>query len=132
MHLKNGKTVQLATEAVPSVTVGSQQNSNTAVGISNLQYRLMSSWEYPGYVDVYLIDVQTGKRRRVFKKLQGRLRLSPSGNHLVWFDGQKQTWMGMDVRTRKSPISRRTFPIRYMTNSTTARFPRQRTVLPAG
>ncbi|MCH8830188.1 MAG: S9 family peptidase, partial [Planctomycetes bacterium] len=102
VHLKSKRTVQLATESVPNVSVGDRGNSNIAVGVSNLPYRMKISWDWPAYLDAYLIDVTTGKRRRVLTGLQSRCSLSPQGKYLYWWDVRQRAWMAMDVTTRKA------------------------------
>lgn len=100
-HLDTGKTVQLATETLPTVMVGDEQNADVGVGFSNLPYRIESSWDSPGYADIYLVDVKTGKRERVLKKVQARVSLSPDGKYLAWWDYRKQAWLAMDFKSRR-------------------------------
>ena len=85
-HLKNGKIVQLATETIPNIRLGSEGNADVAVGTSMLPYRQLISWDSPAYYDSYLIDIQTGEATRVLTKTQARPILSPESKYIYWWD----------------------------------------------
>jgi dipeptidyl aminopeptidase/acylaminoacyl peptidase len=104
VHLGKGRVVQLATEEVPEVTVGSEGNADVALGNSNMPYRQLISWDFPRYYDVYLIDVRTGKRLRVLEKVQARAQLSPKARYITWWNRDELAWYAMDVNGQK-PIN---------------------------
>ncbi|MFQ5570508.1 MAG: hypothetical protein ACE5G0_12575, partial [Rhodothermales bacterium] len=97
VHLADQRIVQLATETVPGVTVGSEGEADVAVGNSNMPYRQEISWDSPRYVDVYLVDVRTGERRRVLEKVQSSAQLSPEARYLTWWDRNERAWYAMAV-----------------------------------
>ena len=98
VHLNNGKVVQLATETVPNIRLGSEGNADVAVGYSILPYRQLISWDTPGYYDSYLIDVKTGASRRVLTKQQARPSLSPESKYIYWWDRVQKTWYVQQVK----------------------------------
>jgi len=102
VHLKDGKIVQLATENLPSVSVGNRGDADVALGASNLPYRMLISWDYPGYNDIDLLDVKTGKRKQLLKKFQGNASLSPEAKYVTWWDGHKKAWFAYSMKKKKT------------------------------
>jgi len=98
------KVVQLATVEVPEVTVGNKGDADVALGISDLPYRQLQSWEGRSYVDVYVINTATGARQKVLLKLSQTPRLSPEGKYAWWWDGEAKAWMSLDTHTKQVRI----------------------------
>lgn len=101
LHTGNRKVVQLASAEVPEVRPVTKRDPKLVVGVSDLPYRQLISWEMPRYVDVYLVDVEKGERVRVLEKTQGQASLSPDERHLVWYDGRERAYLAMDVKDRR-------------------------------
>ena len=97
-HLKNGKIVQLATETIPNIRLGSEGNADVAVGYSILPYRQLISWDSPAYYDSYLIDIKTGEAMRVLTKMQTRPTLSPESKYIYWWDRIQKNWYVQHVK----------------------------------
>jgi len=68
---EGGAIVQLADEAMPSVQIGSDGDADYAVANTDVPYAIEDSWDTPGYVDVYLIDVRTGYATKVLERHHG-------------------------------------------------------------
>ena len=96
-HLKTGKIVQLATEEMETVRPLLKGNSKIALGTDNRAYRKRSSWESPGYRDVYAVDVQSGKKSLLLKEIQSRFGLSPNGNYVYWYANEDSSWYAKPV-----------------------------------
>jgi dienelactone hydrolase len=95
------RVVQLATEAIPDVTVSRRGEGSLAVGSATAHYGPMVSYDGT-YGDVYLMDVATGEAEMVLEMLRGgRASFSPEGRYLTWWDGTEQHWMVMDVASRE-------------------------------
>ena len=94
------RTLQLATEAVPAVTVADEGNGDVALGVTNRPYRQELSWDWPPAYDAHLIDLQTGERQRVLRDLQAVPQLSPTGDYLAWWDRERRAWRGLNTDTR--------------------------------
>ena len=95
------RLVQLATEAIPDVTVSRRGEGSLAVGSATAHYGPMVSYDGT-YGDVYLMDVATGEAEMVLEMLRGgRASFSPEGRYLTWWDGDARHWMMMDVATRE-------------------------------
>lgn len=104
-HIRDGKIVQLADQNVPEVVIVTGGDPRRLIAASPLPYQQLISWD--GYFsDVYLVDVETGARELVLKKVEGGFggfsgsgpfRMSPSGRYAAWYDGQSLAWFAMDV-----------------------------------
>jgi len=95
LPLGSGRVVQLADEALPDVRVAAKGDGRLAFGLSDVPYRQEVSWDSPGYNDVYVVDVETGKRTLLLEKLQGRAELSPGGKYVAWWDGNRRAFFAM-------------------------------------
>ena len=94
------RTLQLATESVPAVTVADEGNGDVALGVTNRPYRQALSWDWPPAYDAYLIDLQSGERERVLTDVQAIPQLSPDGQYLAWWDRGARAWKGLNTDTR--------------------------------
>jgi hypothetical protein len=97
VDLRRNRVVQLATQDLPGVTVGAAGDADVAVGNSNLPYRMLISWDWPSYWDVYLVDVRSGQRELLLQQTQGTVSLSPKGTYAVWYDHREDAWFARTV-----------------------------------
>jgi dipeptidyl aminopeptidase/acylaminoacyl peptidase len=93
---------QLGTVAIPTVTLAAEGNADVALGLSDVPYRRLISWENTGYNDVYLVDLRSGVATRVMEKLRASASISPAGRYLLWYDSQKRHWFTMDVASQRT------------------------------
>ncbi|HBE70855.1 MAG TPA: S9 family peptidase [Planctomycetaceae bacterium] len=91
-NLKRKKIVQLATRDVPSMFIDYRSSNDIAVANTNVRYLKTLSWDMPGYQDVYLVDLDSGKRELALEKVKWRASLSPAGKYMTWFDAEKGAW----------------------------------------
>ena len=56
-----------------------------ALVVDDRAYQISSTWDSNDFCDVYLVNLSDGSRKTVFKKLDGRPSLSPSGKYITWF-----------------------------------------------
>lgn len=75
------KFTQLADSNMRSVSIAPKQLY--AIGYDNSNYELMGNLDGQSYTDVYLIDLKTGAKKRLFEKMYatngGRLAMAPNG-----------------------------------------------------
>lgn len=75
------KFTQLADSNMRSVMVAPKQVY--AIGYDNSNYELMGNLDGQSYTDIYLIDLKTGTRKKLFEKMYasngGRLSIAPNG-----------------------------------------------------
>ncbi|MET0517381.1 MAG: prolyl oligopeptidase family serine peptidase, partial [Burkholderiaceae bacterium] len=81
--------VQLATPDMPELQVN--ENARVALGSSELPYQPLQSWD-GSYRDVYAVDLQSGERRALTRKLRGTAKLSPTGRYALAFEPEKKQW----------------------------------------
>ena len=97
VHLDDQRVTQVADQDVPEVAIGMKGDADIAVGHSNVPYQQEISWEWPGFYDVYVVDVTTGERRIVQKQVQSRAELSPNAGFLSWWDREERAWYTQPV-----------------------------------
>ncbi|SMP67357.1 Prolyl oligopeptidase family protein [Neorhodopirellula lusitana] len=96
--LKSKKTVQLEDSELPTVRVDSRSPATIAVANTDVPYRKTLSWEVPGFQDVYLVNLNSGRRERVLEKVRWDASLSPKGKFLYWFDAVQQKWFAKSTK----------------------------------
>lgn len=101
VHLNNGKIVQLATQDIPDIRLGSEGNADNVIGTSYMPYRQLISWDSPTYYDSYLINTQTGQKTKFLTKLQARPNFSPESKYLYWWDRVGKTWFVQNTKSGK-------------------------------
>jgi dipeptidyl aminopeptidase/acylaminoacyl peptidase len=81
---------QLADAAVPSVALA--KNAPYALGTTNAPYVKLATYD-DSYYDVYRIDVATGARKLIARKVQGGApELSPEGRYALAYDPIRRAW----------------------------------------
>jgi dipeptidyl aminopeptidase/acylaminoacyl peptidase len=96
--LSSGKIVQLESPEMPNVTIADRGNANVAIAQTNVPYRVESTWA-PGISDIYLVDVPSGTKKRLFERYEGNALLSPKGQYALTFDPKTREWKSYDTRT---------------------------------
>ncbi|MEX0968500.1 MAG: prolyl oligopeptidase family serine peptidase [Bacteroidia bacterium] len=95
------RIVQLARDDMPDIRLAPEANAEVAVGVSDLPYRKLLSYDWPGYKDAYLVDLRTGERQLEKEKTQANVSLSPGGKYLYWFEPATQQWLAHHVKSGK-------------------------------
>ncbi|MFP4488628.1 MAG: hypothetical protein ACLFN1_04930, partial [Bacteroidales bacterium] len=91
-HIDDKKMVQLATEEIPGVRYFKDKDGDRAIGVSNLKYRKLSSWDASSYADYYLIDVKTGDSELILEKAPSSVEFSPSGEKMLFWCVKSKSW----------------------------------------
>ncbi len=100
--LKKDKIAQLGTKEIPELTLGQEGNADIALGISNMPYRQLISWDYPGYYDAYLIDLKTGIAHKIAEKIQAKPMLSPGAKFITWWNRADSNWYTYDIKEKQT------------------------------
>ena len=100
-HIETKLVVQLAQPETPSVAIAAENDSQFGVLVTAEPYLVERTWESPGFSDVWLVDVGSGKRSKVLERIQGNVQLSPGGHYLYWWDGESRQWNAMETRQKK-------------------------------
>lgn len=101
-HIESQKVVQLARPETPTVVIADEDNSAYGVMVTNEPYQVERTWEAPGFADVWLVDVRSGKREKVLERTASSVQISPSGQYLYWWDGRERHWYSMSTRTKET------------------------------
>ncbi|MEZ4774120.1 MAG: prolyl oligopeptidase family serine peptidase [Bacteroidia bacterium] len=100
-HINSGRLVQLATESVDEVFIQREGDDNVIYGFYRLPYLRQTSWQYPDFKDVYVIDVNSGETQMIVKNRRYATRLSPDGKYLVWYEPSDTQWYASPVAERQ-------------------------------
>ena len=100
-HADLKKMVQLATEERPNIQLAEKGDGPVAALFSTLPYDLESMWEGSAGNDIWLVDVMNGKADQVKENLKARVRFSPAGKYLFWYNEPDSSWYSYDVDARK-------------------------------
>ncbi len=101
VNLKNRKFAQLATVAIPNVSVGLDGNADVAVGSTDVPYRQLMSWDAT-YHDVYVIEPTTGEARKLVEKTKGNPTLSPSAQYVIWYAEEDSCWRAYSLKKEET------------------------------
>lgn len=91
-HFKTNQLIQLASKEMEDVRPMLKGNADIALGTDNRAYRKKSSWESPGYRDVYAVDVKSGNKTLLLEEIQSRFGLSPNGKYVYWYANEDSSW----------------------------------------
>ncbi len=81
-YLKLKKFIQLADKNLPDVSVN--DNPDYALGADPTPYYKDLTWD-GDYADIYAVNLKTGERKPVRKKVQYDVHLSPMGKYIVYY-----------------------------------------------
>ncbi len=116
-----GKFLQQADSLLPEVMPAGRGKGELALGVYDLPYRRIRSWDREGMADYHLVDLRSGERR-LLAKATGRARLSPRGRYLWWYERSDSTIRVLptgDPQALPRPVTRDLpFPIYNELNDT--------------
>ncbi|HNZ42182.1 MAG TPA: prolyl oligopeptidase family serine peptidase [Bacteroidales bacterium] len=109
--LKENKIVQLADTLIDRISL-LKKNTGLALGITDLPYEKLSSWE-ASYADYYIVDVNSGKKDLVLKKQQNDVKLSPLGKYLVYYNYSDSSWNAYSVKSKTFICLTAKIPVKF-------------------
>jgi len=96
-HLDKEEWVQLADHDMPEINIA--HNPNVVLGSSQVPYMKEMTWE--GFFnDWYYVNLETGKRTIIGKKLSEGVNLSPSGKFAVFYNDKN--WHMLNIEDGES------------------------------
>ena len=96
-HPDMKRAVQLATPEMPDIQLIDKGDAPKVLATSNLPYELESMWEGNQKYDVWLVDPVTGASQRLKENLNARIRVSPAGRYLYWYQSADSSWYSYDI-----------------------------------
>ncbi len=103
--------IQLGTPDVPSVTAGNEGDADFALGLSNVPYRKLVSWEDTPFYDVYLIDLRDGAQSGALQKVKGTPALSPDARYIIWYEMERKQWSTISTSSRTKAVITRNIKV---------------------
>jgi dipeptidyl aminopeptidase/acylaminoacyl peptidase len=97
LHVDAAKVVPLAGLDLPDVAI--PENARVALATSDVPYLKQTTWDEGGR-DLYVVDLDTGARTPVAKKLRGQPSLSPDGRFVAYYDDK--AWRLFDTTAKTS------------------------------
>lgn len=95
------KIVQLADKDVPKIKLIKKGDGNVALGISDKPYRQLISWDSE-YEDIYLVNVNTGKKKLIVKKNHYGSGISSDGEFICWYSDADSSWYTYSISNKKT------------------------------
>lgn len=89
---------QLESPELPEAELSDEGNGRYAIAYTESPYQKSASWDGgPSGRDVYLIDLQNGRKTPVEKNLRGYPKFSPAGKFLYWYSYPDTAWYAFSV-----------------------------------
>lgn len=98
---RQNKMVQVADTDYDMVSYGDEGNSNYAIIGDGTPYRLQSQWTVQFPADLQRVDLNTGERTTIAKKVYGGMSMSPKGKYLYGYSRKDSTWFTYNLQTLK-------------------------------
>ena len=111
-HVRARRIVALGAPDLPTVSVDEDTNPDVALAASNLTYRSLASWD-TGYSDVFLVNLNDGKRTPVLTKQRVTPTLSPGGRFVLYWNDADRAWWTFRVKDGKRVCLTAKLPVRF-------------------
>ena len=120
VHLGDRRFVQLATPELPNVNPA--DDPTQLLGTSDVPYRQEMSWDQT-YNDVYLLDLKTGKPKKVLEHWGNAATMSPGGKYVLHFDERTGHWLTYRVSDGARVNLTEKIPARFQQENNTPDLP---------
>ncbi|MDO5443047.1 MAG: prolyl oligopeptidase family serine peptidase [Bacteroidia bacterium] len=84
--------IQLSDEITANVRYIDGAEGQNCLLLDEKQYQISSTWDSNNFCDVYLVNMDSGARTELFKKLNGTPSISPAGKYLTWYSYDDLGW----------------------------------------
>ncbi|MEP1033994.1 prolyl oligopeptidase family serine peptidase [Ekhidna sp.] len=88
----NDRFIQLGGSEFSRVIVSDEGDGNTAVAMSDFNYRKLITWEGYSLNDLYRVDLNTGSKTKIDEGVRGFISLSPNGKYAYWYNNSDSAW----------------------------------------
>jgi dipeptidyl aminopeptidase/acylaminoacyl peptidase len=90
--VEKDRFVQLGGSEYSRVSVSDQGDGNTAIALSDYNYRKLITWEGYTLNDMYRLDMSTGNKTKIDEGVRGYVSLSPNGKYAYWYNNKDSAW----------------------------------------
>ena len=94
--IKTGKAVQIADENLERVSVPNRNRGKYALAAADKPYRLDNSRNGTSRRDIYIVEVETGKRTLLMSDVEHYPMLSPDAKYIAYFDRADSSYYAID------------------------------------
>lgn len=101
-HINKQSIQQLESLDLENVSFDKDLEHDWLIGVQDKDYQRSISWEGHDYNDIYLVNTVSGKRERIFEKLNANVRLSPFGKYGVWYSRPDSTWNSVNIKSKNT------------------------------
>lgn len=90
--------IQLGGKNYSRVIVSDEGDGNTALALSNYNYRKLITWEGYTLNDLYTVDLNNGDKTKILDGVRGSVSLSPRGKYAYWYNNGDSAWFAYDFK----------------------------------
>jgi len=99
--LVSGKNIELANSEVSKIISDTKKYKGTYIGVNSRHYQKYTSWLGHDYKDVYRIDSETGKSKKILEKVNGSIYMSPNAKYAYWYSRPDSNWQVYHIGNSK-------------------------------
>jgi dipeptidyl aminopeptidase/acylaminoacyl peptidase len=97
-HIRNERMIPLAGEDLPDISRDRYGNADVFMGSSSLPYQREISWEGFAARDIYVVNVNSGSRKKVLERAEANVHFSVKGDYILYYDPVETNWFAYSVR----------------------------------
>ncbi len=102
--IESEKFIELANDESHNYYLSEKYNSNYFLSTHSKKYGKLTSWENNNYKDIYLTDLQSGKKELIAEKIEGNPRMSPSEKFIYWYSKIDTSWIAFNIEKRNKVV----------------------------
>jgi dipeptidyl aminopeptidase/acylaminoacyl peptidase len=96
------KIVPLTDVKLPEATILNEGDADWVLASTDYGNRIAIQWSGSPARDYYLVDVNTGARKKIMESLNGTAMASPGGKYILFYDKKNAGWYSYSIETDKT------------------------------
>ncbi|AXG69930.1 dipeptidyl-peptidase 5 [Kordia sp. SMS9] len=120
-NVEKERYVKLQDDVIDNITLFGKYQKKYVIGVDYTPYAT-ETWKSPTERDYYVIDIETGKKRLLSKRITSSINMAPDGKHGFYFDRNTYDWISVDLETLQ---------MRNLTQNLKVAFENERNDIPA-
>lgn len=97
LDLRKESLVGLEDTLLTSISYSTKFPKTITTAISDVDYEWEKTYTYPWRRDLYVINVNSGKKTLIKKASGGYHRISPKGKYTTWYEPEDSSWYAYDI-----------------------------------